>query len=176
MDKDKSLRKLSDRRNWLRGNLGLALVGGAMLSKSLIQLSVDGWGCVPSQLFGLKPNYGRVNGGNGNLLQKDLCQTTEFSVPDSMAGHCQLTPLLVPPGHTQTLVQSLVRSLLLSPWSWRAQGFVRAVQEYVSLVLWKFCNQIPLASKVKFPGGSQSLSRSPDVGKPVVGPRTFTTV
>ena len=33
--------------------LGLALVGRAMLSKSLIQLSVDGWGCVPSQLFGL---------------------------------------------------------------------------------------------------------------------------
>ena len=52
MDKDKSLRKLSDRRNWLRGNLGLALVGGAMLSKSLIQLSVDGCSCgVPSLLF-----------------------------------------------------------------------------------------------------------------------------
>ena len=93
-----------------------------------------------------------------------------------MAGHCQLTPLLVTPGHIQTLVQSLVRSLLLSPGSWCAQGFVHAVQEYVSLVLWKFGNQIPLASKVKFPEGSQSLSRSPDAGKPVVGPRTFTTV
>ena len=123
MDKDKSLRKLSDRRNWLRGNLGLALVGGAMLSKSLIQLSVDGWGCVPSQLFGLKPNYGRVNGGNGNLLQKDLCQTTEFSVPDSMAGHCQLTPLLEAPRHSQpSLSQSLVGTKLLSPGSWCTQG------------------------------------------------------
>ena len=28
------------------GNLGLTLM--AMLSKSLIQFSVDGWGCVPS--------------------------------------------------------------------------------------------------------------------------------
>ena len=27
------------------------LMGGAMLSKSLIQFSVDGWGCVPSLLF-----------------------------------------------------------------------------------------------------------------------------
>ena len=27
------------------------LVGGAMLSKFLIQFSVDGWGCVPSLLF-----------------------------------------------------------------------------------------------------------------------------
>ena len=32
-----------------------------MLSKSLIQFSVDGWGCVPSLLFDLRPNYG---GGN----------------------------------------------------------------------------------------------------------------
>ena len=30
------------------GKLGLVLMGGAMLSKSLIQFSVDGWGCVPS--------------------------------------------------------------------------------------------------------------------------------
>ena len=39
----------------------------AMLSKSLIQFSVDGQGCVPSLLFG--PNYGRGNDGNGDLLQ-----------------------------------------------------------------------------------------------------------
>ena len=34
-----------------RGKLGLVLMGGAMFSKSLIQFSVDGWGCVPSLLF-----------------------------------------------------------------------------------------------------------------------------
>ena len=32
-------------------------MGGAMLSKSLIQFSVDGWGCVPSLLLGLRPNF-----------------------------------------------------------------------------------------------------------------------
>ena len=36
-------------------------MGGAMLSKSLIQFSVDGWGCVPSLLFDLRPNYGGCN-------------------------------------------------------------------------------------------------------------------
>ena len=36
-------------------------------------------------------------------------------------------------------------------------GFVCTLQESVSPVLWKFCNQIPLAFKVKFPGGSQSF-------------------
>ena len=45
----------------LRGKLGVVLMGGAMLSKSLIQFSVDGWGCVLSLLFDLRPNYG---GGN----------------------------------------------------------------------------------------------------------------
>ena len=34
---------------------------GAMLSKSLIQFSVDGQGCVPSLLFDLRPDCG---GGN----------------------------------------------------------------------------------------------------------------
>ena len=54
--------KLPDGRDWLWGNLGLALMGMAMLSKSLIQFSVDGWGCVPSH---------RRN--NGDFLRKDCC-------------------------------------------------------------------------------------------------------
>ena len=41
-----------------------------MLNKSLIQFSVDGWGCVPSLLFDLRPNHGGSNEDNGNLLQK----------------------------------------------------------------------------------------------------------
>ena len=46
-----SLWELSDGRDRLRGKLGLVLMGGSMLSKSLIQFSVDGWGCFPSLLF-----------------------------------------------------------------------------------------------------------------------------
>ena len=67
--------------------------------------------------------------------------------------------------HSQaSLAQSLVGSLLLSPGSWYAQGFVCALEESVSPVLWKFCNQIPLAFKVKFPGGSPSLYHIPRLG------------
>ena len=43
--------ELSDGNDLLRGKLGLVLLGRAMLSKSLIQFSVDGWSCVPSLLF-----------------------------------------------------------------------------------------------------------------------------
>ena len=53
------------------GQLGLVLMGGAMLHKSLIQFSVDGWGCVPSLLFLPETNYGGGNEDNGDLLQKD---------------------------------------------------------------------------------------------------------
>ena len=47
----RSLWKLPDGRDWLWGKLGLILMGGALLSKSLIQFSVDGWSCIPSLLF-----------------------------------------------------------------------------------------------------------------------------
>ena len=44
-----------------------------MLSNSSIQFYVDGWGCVPSLLFVLRPNYGGGNEDNGDLLQKVPC-------------------------------------------------------------------------------------------------------
>ena len=48
-------------------------MGGAMLSKYLIQFSVEGQGCVLSLLFDLRPNYGGGNEDNGDLLQKGPC-------------------------------------------------------------------------------------------------------
>ena len=48
-------------------------MGGARLSKFLIQFSVDGWGCVPFLLFDLGPNYEGGNEDNGDLLQKVPC-------------------------------------------------------------------------------------------------------
>ena len=62
----------------MRGKLGLVLMGGARLSKSLIQFSVDGRGCVLSLLFGLRPNYSR---GNGNLLQRVPCMHCYIQCP-----------------------------------------------------------------------------------------------
>ena len=65
--------------------------------------------------------------------------TAALSASNPAAGHHQPTPLLETPGHSwASLGQSLVWSLLLSPRSWCAQGFVCALQESVSLVLYKF--------------------------------------
>ena len=38
----RSLSKLSGGRDWLWGKLGLVLMGGVMLSKSLLEFSFDG--------------------------------------------------------------------------------------------------------------------------------------
>ena len=66
------MRKLPDGRDCLWGELGLVLMGGAMLNKSLIQFSVDGKICVPSMLFDLRPNYGGGNEYNGNPIDCSL--------------------------------------------------------------------------------------------------------
>ena len=116
-------------------------------------------------------NWTELNGGNRDLLQKDLCQHTPrlpgllYSVLLTPQQLCQPTPPPEAPGHSQaSLTRSLVESLLLPPGFWYIQGFVCALQESVSLVLWKFCNQIPLASKVKFPGSSPFLCLIPRLG------------
>ena len=48
---------------------------------------MGGWGCVPSLLFDLRPNYGGGNEDNGNLLHT-------LSAPDLAAGHAKPTSAL----------------------------------------------------------------------------------
>ena len=65
---------------------GLVLMGGAVLSKSSIQFSVYGQGCVPSLLFALRPNYGRDN--DCKYFKRTCVHTAVFSAHDPVAGHC----------------------------------------------------------------------------------------
>ena len=110
-----------------------------MLSKSLIQFSTDGLGCVPSLLFDLRPNYGRSNEDNVDLLQNVQCTHCCTQCSNSAAGHHRPTPPPETPGHSQaSLGRSLVGSLLLYPGSWCTQGSVCALRESVSPVLCKF--------------------------------------
>ena len=70
MEKDKQIMEASRWERLTEGESGLVLMGGAMLSKSLIHFSVEGQGCVPSLLFDLKPNYGGGDEDNVDVLQK----------------------------------------------------------------------------------------------------------
>ena len=89
----RGLWKLPDGRDWLNGKLCLVLMGGAMLSKSLTQFSVDGRDCVPSLWFDLRPNYGGGNEDHGDLLQKFPWCTAALSAPSPAAGHRRPTSL-----------------------------------------------------------------------------------
>ena len=134
-----SLWKLPDGREWLKGKLGLVLMGGAIHYKSLIQFSIDVQGCVPSLLFDLRPNYGGGNEDNGDFFQKAPCRHCYTQCPQ----YCS-RPL---PTHTSTAdswtfmgksVSVSCRSLLLFLGSWCTQGFVCALQESVFPVLCNF--------------------------------------
>ena len=72
-------------------------------------------------------------------FKRSHAHTAPLGAPDPAAGHHQPTPLPETPGHSwASLSRSLVGSLLLSPESWYAQGFVCALQESVSPVLCNF--------------------------------------
>ena len=97
------------------GKLGLVLMGGAMLSKSLIQFYVDGQGRVLSLLFVLRPNYSGVMKIMETSFKRTCAHNVAFSAPNSAADHCWLTPqqkLL----DTQNLAKFLTVSNLGATW------------------------------------------------------------
>ena len=112
---------------------------------------------------------------NGDLLQEDLAPKRTSAAPPTaantsaavpVAGHCQHTPPQETLKHSQArLAQSLRGSLLLFPGSWCARGFVCTLQESpFPLGLWKFCNQLQMIFKARFPGDTQSLCWIPRLG------------
>ena len=165
MEKDKRLMEASWWERLTLGKLGLVLMGWAMISKYLIKFSVDGWGYVPSLLFDPRQNYGGGNEDNGDFLQMVPCMHFHTQCPQPCS-----RPLLThaSTGDSWTLTgksdQSLLGSLLLSPSSWFTQAFICAAKKSVSPVLWKFSNQIPMTSKIKFSGGSQAFCQIPRLG------------
>ena len=123
-----------------------------MLSKSLIQFSADVWGYVPSLQFGLRPNRGRGNGSNGNLLQ-NLCQHVT-----ALPGLLQSVPV--------TPQQSAVNPHL-------CQRFPDSHSLVWLSLLWGHCffllghhvhNILLFPPNICFPGGSQSFCQIPMLG------------
>ena len=107
-----------------------------MLSKSLIQFSVNGRSYVPSLLFTWGQTMVEVMKIMATSFKSSHAHTAALSAPDPAAGHRRPTPPSETPGHSEaTLDWSLVGSLLLSPGSWCAQGSVCALQGSVS----QFC-------------------------------------
>ena len=86
-------------------------MGGAKLSKSLIQFSIDGWGCVPSLLFTWGQTMVEVMKIMVTSFERSHACTATLSAPNPAAGHHHPTPPLETPGHSQaSLGLSLVGS------------------------------------------------------------------
>ena len=127
--------------DWLWGKLGLFLMDGAMLSKNLIQFSVDGWGCVLFLLFDLRSNYDGGNEDNGDLLQKVPCTQCCTQCPRL----CNRPPLThASAGNSWTLMgkSGSVSCWITAPFYWVLVHtrifFFCPLQRSVSPVLCKF--------------------------------------
>ena len=95
--------KLPDGIDWLRRTLGLVLMGRAMLSKTLIQFSIDGWSCVPSLLFTWGQTMVEVMKmipWRYSFKRSHACNAT-VQASNPLAGHHQPMPSPETLGHPQ---------------------------------------------------------------------------
>ena len=88
-----------------------------MLSKSLIQFSVDGWSCVISLLLDLRPNYGGGNEDNSDLLQKIPCKYCYTQCPQ-LCSRPPLTHDSVGDSWTLTGKSGSISCGITAPFSW----------------------------------------------------------
>ena len=88
--------------------MGLLLRGGTMLSKSFIQFSVDGWGCVPSLLFTRGQTMVQVMKIMATSFKRFHAHTATFTAPSPAAAHHQPASLLETPGHSRVSWVSLL--------------------------------------------------------------------
>ena len=153
----------------------LVLMGRAMFSKSLIEFSIDGWGCVPSLLLDLRPNYGGGNEENGDHLPKVPCTHCPLQCPQP-CGRPPQTHASARDSWTLTGMSGSVSCRVITPFSWvlvhtrfclcpprnlLPQSCVSSVVKSLqSQILWGFSVALP----------------DPQVGKSVAGPRIFLTV
>ena len=132
MEKDKRLMKTSWWDRLTMGETGSCSVGKAILSKSLIQFSVDGWNCVPSLLL----TWGQTMVEVMKLMwppSKDPTNTLPHSVLPTLQ---QVTTNPHPHWRPPDTHRQVWASLLWGPCSYLlgpgAQGSVCALQESIS--------------------------------------------
>ena len=138
-DKDKRLIEASWWERLTVGETGSCSDGQGLLSKSLIQFLMMGGAVFPPCCLTWGQTMVEAMKIMMTSFKRSHAGTATLSAPSLAADHCWPTPPPETSGHSRaSLGQSLVGSLLLSPGSWCAQGFVCALPESVSPVLCKF--------------------------------------
>ena len=147
---------LPDGRDWLLGKLDFSLMGKTMLNKSLIQFSVDGWVCVWPIVWPEDLPKGLLEAQG---TSQDGCCQCPWPCNRPVSTHAPTSD-----SRALTDKSDSVSCGVTAPFSWGTQVFICVLWEFVSPVLWKFCNQILITFIVKFPGNSQSLCWIPRLG------------
>ena len=114
----RSLWKLCDGRDWLWGKLGLVLMDRAMLCKSLMQFSVDGWTMFPPCCLTWDQTMVELMKIISTSFKRSPVCTPILSAPDPAVGHHW--PMLPPetPGHSLTGKSGSVSCRVTDPFSW----------------------------------------------------------
>ena len=147
-----------------------------MLSKSLIQFSFDRWDCVSTYSGNTcSLAWGQTMIGVMALMATPSKRT--YSLCCGSQDCCSQCPWLhsrpllthASAGDSWTLTgkSCSVSCGVTAPFSWvlvHPRFCLCPSRVSVSSVLWKFCNQIPLTFKVRFPGDTQSLCQIPRLG------------
>ena len=133
------LLKLPNGKDWLRGKLSLVLMEGTMLSKYLIQFSVDGWRCVPSLFLTWDQTMEAAMNTMSTSFKRSCAHSATLSAPNLAAVHrCPHTSA----GTSWTLTgkSGSFPCGVTAPFSWVLvhTGLACALQESVSPVLCKF--------------------------------------
>ena len=165
------------------------LLWWAVLSKTLIHLSADGWGCVPSLLvvWPEATQYWRLQAlwwgwwwTLGGLTPRRTSQNFRCQCP---CPHGEPQPTSASTGDPLTTAgrSGPVSYGVTAPSPWVLLLTLPCVcpprvRSLLPPVLLKPCSQIPLAFKVRFSGNSSSRCQTPQAWKPDVGLRTFTPV
>ena len=101
----------------MRGKLGLILIGRAMLSKLLIQFSVDRWNCVPSLLFTWGQTVMEAMKVEVTSLKRSVACTAALSAPSPAPGR-QLTHASARDSRTPTGKSGAVSCGVTAPFFW----------------------------------------------------------
>ena len=110
----RGLWKLPNGRDCLRGKQALVMMGRAMLSKSLIQFSIDEWSCVLSLLFTWGQTIVEVMKIMATSFKRSQACTATLSSPNAKAGHHWPMPLL----ETHGLSWASLDQSVVAPFSW----------------------------------------------------------
>ena len=123
-DMDKRLKEASWWEKSTEGKIGSCFDGWAMLSKSVIQFSVDGQGCVPSLFcfFTWDQTMVEVTKIMATSFKRSHACTAELRAPSPTAGHYQSTPPPETPGHSFTGKSGSVSGGVTTPFSWVLVG------------------------------------------------------